>query len=331
MRPRLSRVGFTLIELLVVIAIIAVLIGLLLPAVQKVREAAARMSCQNNLKQLGLAAHNYESAYRVLPPGFLGSYPDLGSPTLTNCQMVGVLAYLLPYIEQDNVSKLMMSGVPSDYLSVTAVYNPYWTYLSTWQAANVRVKTFLCPSDQAESNAQGTIASVYTCRTPTGFLLTDPGVFPVSGSPSVGRTNYIGVAGYGGRINNPGVDQFQGIFTNRSSTPLNMADGASVTLMFGEWLGDPDTGPRNYSGAWMGCGALPTAWGTGTGLPPTPPGSDWVNFNGKHPGVILFCWGDGHVSGVRRGLTQGSNPWVSYVFASGWEDGQPYPLGDLGN
>src|SRR5216117_991158 len=95
--------AFTLIELLVVIAIIAILIGLLLPAVQKVREAAARAKCQNNLKQIVLGAHNYESAYGFLPPGIVGGQTN-EAPN-QNYPNHGTLSFLLPYVEQENIFK----------------------------------------------------------------------------------------------------------------------------------------------------------------------------------------------------------------------------------
>jgi prepilin-type N-terminal cleavage/methylation domain-containing protein len=130
------RLGFTLTELLVVIGIIALLIGLLLPAVQKVREAANRIKCFNNLKQLGLAAHNYHDSQGHLPP-VIGYYPPAGG-TFGTC-----FFHLLPFLEQDDLYRSALGSVPFPPPDgPTAVHFPGINNVYTQP-----VKTFLCPSD----------------------------------------------------------------------------------------------------------------------------------------------------------------------------------------
>ncbi|MFO0936142.1 MAG: DUF1559 domain-containing protein [Gemmataceae bacterium] len=143
--PLRRRSAFTLIELLVVIAIIAILIGLLLPAVQKVREAAARMSCANNLKQLGLGLHNYESAYGYFPTSGEGPNTANQGTVFDTCS---TYTQLLPYIEQGNVYAMM---------SENFYYNDN-RFPGNQVGAKSNIKIFLCPSNsmyQADPLAYG--------------------------------------------------------------------------------------------------------------------------------------------------------------------------------
>jgi prepilin-type N-terminal cleavage/methylation domain-containing protein len=314
------RSGFTLIELLVVIAIISVLIGLLLPAVQKVREAAARTQCGSNLKQIGLASHHYADVHNRLPPGQLGPYPDIGMGVPPfNAQFIGSLVYLLPYIEQDNTYRALLEALPAGYLNPSAAYPPWWNYSSAYTIAQTRIKLYLCPSDDPYSNTSMTDILTHTFRQANTFELFIGGFGVSSGGGPLGRTSYVGVAGYGGQINNPMVDRYAGLLCNRSGVSLQQltaADGSSNTLMFGEWLDDFDTGTRLFSPAWIGAGSLPAAYGTASNA-----NTGYFQFNSKHPGMIQFCMGDGSVRGIRKGIAPGTDAYNVFIAAAGWHDG----------
>jgi prepilin-type processing-associated H-X9-DG protein len=198
-----------LIELLVVIAIIAILIGLLLPAVQKVREAAARTRCQNNLKQIGLAAHNYHDTNRCLPTGS----SDQISGDVADGKRTNWLFFILPYMEQ------------------SALYNNYYAWVQAggtqpwWNEPNrmLVIPTYYCPSDP---------------HSPKTKTHEDRG----PGSDQGFHSNYVGCAGStsfnpGGSLGN----NLNGIFYYASATSLmDIKDGTSNTLLTSEILVVPD-------------------------------------------------------------------------------------------
>ncbi len=266
---RCRRVGFTLIELLVVIAIIAILIGLLLPAVQKVREAAARTKCQNNLKQMVLAAHNYESALGTFPPG-TGKFPvqPSGPPTVVGTTVVApsgtqrpsLQANLLPYVEQSSKYNLfnLDYDIHSDNPATPAAIK------ATQDAARQSdVPIYICPSDSSD-----------------GFM-------NLSGnSPAYGRSNYMGSigrqaqptsAGFGIPNNEATGGIFYFDFSRQQVINGNkpgavkiddVKDGTSNTAMFSEVLrgsrqGITDTAipnPRIYRWDKLGTGMPPLGY-----------------------------------------------------------------------
>jgi prepilin-type N-terminal cleavage/methylation domain-containing protein len=286
MTARRRRTGFTLIELLVVIAIIAILIGLLLPAVQKVREAAARMSCSNNLKQLNLAAANYESANGVLPPGN------------NSTSQIGTLGYLLPYIEQANIYAM----IEPTKLTVPGT-GGVWYGGGSWAAANNRVKTFQCPSDTSDTvtPTNGVWAYVFT----SGGAI-DGGSFGPTSYPGLGMTDYASNAGYIGAGNPTWCGPY---FTDSKTKITAITDGTSNTLGFGEYLGGTSPGARDFVATWMGTGGVPSGWGLNTT-------SSWTSFGGKHTGGVLFGFCDGSVRSLTRGMD-----FTTFVELSAMSDG----------
>jgi len=334
------RLGFTLIELLVVIAIIAVLIGLLLPAVQKVREAANRMSCQNNLKQIALAAHNYHDAYQTLPPGANGEYPPGPTGFSFGWPWVGVLAYLLPYVEQDNIYKQFVAGYdargwPSpfdtnNYKTGNGATLNWWSFNPPFTLAQTRIKNFLCPSDDPYQSAFGTGTFICYSSSATSLVFTG-GYYPNPTGDLFGRTNYAGCQGAIGYGSDAFYGKYTGLLTDRSKITLGQStarDGTANTLFFGETLGGTSVGTRDFSASWL-AGSMPTAWGL-------PEPTQWYTFGSRHSGVVQFAFGDGSVRGIKRGQTGGngafsSNDWIVFMEMSGWQDGGNRPTDSLTN
>jgi prepilin-type N-terminal cleavage/methylation domain-containing protein/prepilin-type processing-associated H-X9-DG protein len=220
----MKRKGFTLIELLVVIAIIAILIGLLVPAVQKVREAAARIQCQNNLKQLGLAAHNFHSTYKRFPPAVnIPGQDQFGWPVAPDrSRWYSMTMALMPYIEQDNLRKNVIDNVP----------NPHYQNCNGPNSIGAQVINIeICPSDSA---------------------LPDPPV-GTYGAYYFGLVSYGGCSGTSATTTNGNQSLKNGIFyMNSSVSILSITDGTSNTLMFGERsrLNLPATSTSQSLGGW---------------------------------------------------------------------------------
>src|SRR4051794_2709698 len=228
------RAGFTLIELLVVIAIIAILIGLLLPAVQKVREAAARAKCQNNLKQIALAVHNYESSFSSFPPAFVNTttatpIPGLEAyllPTPIGGRIYShqsFLATILPFIEQGNVLIQAAGG-----------YNTHldWEDPANQPACTSRIPIYECPSVPVNH-----VIDPQVYLTPNTFHPATSDYFPVARSNANSDVWVTGLKlGFPGPGNTTATatNCIAVLATNSRSKLMDVADGLSNTLMIGE-------------------------------------------------------------------------------------------------
>lgn len=202
-----KRLAFTLVELLVVIAIIGILVGLLMPAVQAAREAARRMSCQNNLAQLSLALHNYESAFKRFPSGYLHKYGPRGS-ALEEANHMGLswAAAMLPQLEQGSVAEKINHEVP------------IWAEPNR-AARDISLPVFLCPSDTYSEEA---------------YVYRDESVTP---EERYAAASYA--ANWGPATDNINLDATplasRGVFFRNSSLRVSaVMDGLANTLAFGE-------------------------------------------------------------------------------------------------
>jgi prepilin-type N-terminal cleavage/methylation domain-containing protein len=313
----IRRRAFTLIELLVVIAIIAILIGLLLPAVQKVREAANRVVCSNNLKQISLAVHDFASTYTVVPvcegnqAGVFNPYTNSTKSSSPDGAGGTTFFYLLPYIEQDNIYQL----AGGNSMATNATGAPI--------VGALVVKTFLCPSDPSVVNANnyggcGVMQSQTINR--DGFASSNYAANVLVFEPR-GTTN-IPAAMPDGTSN---TVMFAERFRNCSP---NSANGGGCTLPAWAWNtiyngGDPWTSPTfgaNNDGIWQmnaggaefsaPAGVQPATAGTiGFQAGPSAQSCNWYVTQGGHTSNMLVGLGDGSVRGVSQGISVFT--WVS--------------------
>jgi prepilin-type N-terminal cleavage/methylation domain-containing protein/prepilin-type processing-associated H-X9-DG protein len=297
--------GFTLIELLVVIAIIAILIGLLLPAVQKVREAAARMSCSNKLKQLGLALHNYHDANGKLPPGAQARvFPIPPTNPVTYVDGTSWITFILPQIEQDNLFRQYNFALGYNTTANTAV------------ALNV-IPTLYCPSGPDAKTRLDPNGNVQNAVTTHYYGLMGPGGSTNPTTLTIGGTTFtytIGNPVTNGAFSTHGMlsqyrDEPGSVTTGRTLKLTDVTDGLTNTLMLGERsvnLGPGQTA-HDYRSWTRG-----QAGGSGSCKNVTNPiNSTWYNgsnnFNdismgSNHSGGANFALGDGSVRFIRQSI-----------------------------